>query len=142
MVVVRLKMLKSDFKQVERFCRANFEVGNDSNDFTARMVYHFAGEEMVQEQEQGDSVDLNRIVDEFWKKEFEINHAKENSDIILAKVPSRTFISLLKQQKQLYPEIAECDFAIKHNFLAYLGWLFVSEMKGGKDSINRALSHK
>lgn len=135
-------MLKSDFRQVEKFCRANFEVGNDSDDFTATMIYHFAGEEMVQEQEQGDSINLNRIVDEFWKKEFEINQAKENSDIILAKVPSRTFISLLKQQKQLYPEIAEYDYAKKHNFLAYLGWLFVSEMKGGKVSVNKALSRK
>ena len=141
MVVVRFKILKSDFDKVEQFCRANFEVDKNNNDFAATMIFKFAAEEMVQEQARGDDLSLNTIVDEFLKKEFEINHNKENSYIILAKVPSQIFISLLKQQKNLYPEIAECDYSVKHNFLAYLGWLFVSDLKGNKANLSKLIRH-
>lgn len=132
MVVFSYTILKSDYIMAKEFCCANFEVINGNDDFTTQMIFYFANEELKEETEQVDIIDFDKVVNNFLEEQNQIKKFRQLSYDVRVSVPIRLFISILKKLNKLYPEIANSDNKVKHDFIAELGIIFVKAVKGGK----------
>ena len=132
-VSIKCQMLKSEYKAVEDFLRANFEMSRgDEKDFISMMIFYFANEELQLEEDSQDTFDFKKVINDFWEVQYEINQTEDSSCMIAAKIPIQTFTKLFNKQRSLYPEIAKCEGKVKRNFIVYLSYILVSSIKGGK----------